>query len=124
MALGFVRSAAILITPFWQLSNGMRRGRAEAQYGNREEDGANHADKNELRPDHVDTGAAVKDRLRERHEMCRRRGLHEGCQPMRHAFKRRIAAGKQIHRQKYQHEQQTELRHGARHYPRICRWRW
>ena len=45
MALGFVRSAAILIIPFWRLSNGLRRGRTEAQYCNREEDGANHADK-------------------------------------------------------------------------------
>ena len=46
--------------PAWRTSNGLRRGRAKAQNGERKEHGADHSDKNKLRPDHVEAGAAVQ----------------------------------------------------------------
>ena len=79
-----------------------------------EEQAADDPDKEKLRPDHVDAGAAVQNRLRERHEVRRRRGLHRRRQPRRHAVERRVAAGQHVHRQEHQHEEQAELRHGAR----------
>ena len=115
----FGTTPAILIAPLFGTpglpagSNRLRGGRAETQYGNRKEGGAEHADKNELRPDHVDTGAAVKDRLRERHEMRRRRRLHDGAQERRHALERRVAPGKHIERHRYQYIEQTEDRVAA-----------
>jgi len=42
---------------------------AEAQDGQGEEEASNQRDDDELRPNHVDAGTAIKDRLRKGHEM-------------------------------------------------------
>ena len=50
---------------------------AEPQQRQREEQGADQRDREELRPDHVEARAAIQDRLGERHEMRRGRRLHD-----------------------------------------------
>ena len=87
---------------------------AKAQQREAQEQPADQGDREELRPDHVEAGAAIEDRLRKRHEMRRGRCLHDGAQERRHALERRIAAGEHVHRKRDQHVQQAELRHRAR----------
>ena len=59
------------------LSRRLRDGRAETQDRKPEEQGPDHGDRKELRPHHVQSGAAIEDRLRERDEMRRWRRLHD-----------------------------------------------
>ena len=92
----------------------LRYHRTETQDGEAKEQGPDDRYRKELRPDHVEPGAAVENCLRERDEMRRRRYLHEFGEPWRHALQRRIAAREHVHGQKDQHVQQAELGHRPR----------
>src|SRR5271156_3559084 len=70
----------------------LRRDGPEAQNGETEEHASDPGDCQEFRPHHIDSRAAIEDRLREGDEMRRGRGLHRGREPWRHAFERRITA--------------------------------
>jgi hypothetical protein len=70
----------------------LRGGAPEPEKGSNEEQPANRGNRNKLQPDHIKASTAIEDRLCERDEVCRRRCLHDGYEPLRHAFERRVAA--------------------------------
>ena len=68
---------------------------------------ADQRDREELRPDHVESGAAVEDGLGKRDEVRGGRCLHDGAQEGRHALERRIAPREHVHGNRDQHVQQA-----------------
>ena len=68
-----------------------------------------------MRPDDIEARAAKQDGLRHRHVVGIGRQQHDVLNELRHAFARRQSAGQHLQRQQHQHQQQTELRHRARH---------
>ena len=100
-----------LKSPQLRLKGGERR--SEAQYRGCEEESSHGGHGDHKRPDDIEAGASLENRLSEGDEVGGGGSLHDRLKSLGRALHRRHAAGKRVNHHEHGHDKQAELQHEA-----------